>query len=74
MSEDPKTEAGPEGMKKLYKDAGPEEARRQMKDDDTAGHRKFADDGDEQAPGPEGARRHMTLATPEENDTEAHKK
>ena len=70
-------------------DLGPEQNKHLYKDDDTAGHRKFSDDGDEPGPegtrrmpsvsgddlpGPEGARRHMTLATGDDDDTEAHKK
>jgi hypothetical protein len=58
---------------KAKDEAGPE-ATRKMKDDDTQGHRKFTDDGEDQG-GPEGARRHLDLNTPDgSEDTEGHRK
>jgi hypothetical protein len=53
------------------RDGGPEEHRKMLREDDTEGHRKYADDGEE--PGPDGAARRPSAAG-DEDDVEGHRK
>ena len=52
------------------RDGGPDELRRVPREDDTEGHRKYADDGEE--PGPDGAKR--KILRDDDGEVEGHRK